>query len=130
MAVQAGAQPLLVEEVGNETDGTTEDEEAVEHAHLEVVLGLLGGEGAAVAEQVDEADGDGAVDVEDEVVLLGGGDGLDSDGVVEELGGGEVGLAELLDEGDAQVGVVAGLDAVADTGDCEKGQRKGFGEWK
>lgn len=117
MAVEAGAQALLVEEMGDETDGATEDEETVEHAHLEVVLGLLGGESAAVAHEVDEADGDGAVDVQDQVVLLAGGDGLDGDGVVEELGGGEVGLAELLDEGDAQVGVIAGLDAVADTGD-------------
>ena len=82
-----------------------------------VVLALLGGEGTAVAEQVDEADSDTAVNVQDQVVLLGGGDSLDSDGVVEQLGAGEVLLDELLDELDTEIGVVTGLDLVADTGD-------------
>lgn len=118
MPVQAGTQPLLIKVMRNQTNRATEHEQAIEHAVVQVVLGLLGGEGAAVAHEVDEADGDAAVDVEDEVVLLGRRDGLDGDGVVEELGGGEVLLAEFLDEGDAEVGVVAGLDAVADTGDC------------
>jgi len=118
VAVQAGAQALLVEVVGDEADGAAEDEEAVEDAHLEVVLGLFGGEGAAVAHEVDEADGDAAVDVQDQVVLFGRRHRLDGDGVVEELGRGEVGLAVLLHERDAEVGVVAGLDTVADTGDC------------
>ena len=119
VAVETGAQSLLVEEVGNQTDGATKDEQTVEHTHLKVVLSLFGGEGTAVAEKVDEADGDGTVDVEDKVVLLAGGDGLDGNGVVEELGGGEVGLAELFDERDTKIGVVARLDTVADTGDCE-----------
>lgn len=117
VTVETSAQSLLVEEVGNETDGATKDEKTVEHTHLEVVLSLLSGESAAVAHEVNEADGDGTVDVEDEVVLLAGGDGLDGDGVVEELGGGEVGLAELLDERDTEIGVVAGLDTVTNTGD-------------
>lgn len=121
VAVEAGAQSLLVEEVGNQTNGATKDEQTVEHTHLKVVLGLLGGEGTAVAEEVNEADGDGTVNVENEVVLLAGGDGLDGNGVVEKLGGGEVGLAELLDERDTEIGVVARLDTVADTGDCERG---------
>ncbi len=130
MPVQAGLQPLLVEVVGDQTDASAQNEETVEDTVLHVVLGLLAAEGTRSSHQVNEADGYTAINVQNQVVLLGGGDGLDGDGVVEELGGGEVGLAELLDEGDAQVGVVAGLDAVADTGDCEKGQRKGFGEWK
>jgi hypothetical protein len=121
VTVETGAQSLLVEEVGNQTNGATKDEQTVEHTHLEVVLSLLGGEGTAVAEQVDEADGDGTVNVEDKVVLLAGGDGLDGNGVVEELGGGEVGLAELLDERDTEIGVVARLDTVANTGDYERG---------
>jgi hypothetical protein len=112
VAVETSAQSLLVEEVGNQTDGATKDEQTVEHTHLKVVLSLLGGEGTAVAETVN---------VEDEVVLLAGGDGLDGDGVVEKLGGGEVGLAELLDERDTKIGVVARLDTVTDTGDYERG---------
>lgn len=117
MTVETSAKSLLVEEVGNQTNGATKDEQTVEYTHLEVVLSLFGREGTAVAEQVNEADGDGTVNVEDKVVLLAGGDGLDGDGVVEELGGGEVGLAELLDERDTEIGVVARLDTVTDTGD-------------
>ena len=121
VTVETGTKSLLVEEVGNQTNGATKDEQTVEHTHLKVVLSLLGGEGTAVAEKVDEADGDSTVNVEDKVVLLAGGDGLDGNGVVEELGGGEVGLAELLDERDTEIGVVARLDTVTDTGDYERG---------
>lgn len=101
MSVQAGAQPLLIEVMGDETDGAAEDEESVEDTHLEVILCLLGAEGAAVAHQIDEADGDGAVDVEDQVILLGGGDALNGERVVEHLAAGEALLDELLDELDA-----------------------------
>ena len=121
MTVETGAQSLLVEEVGNQTNGATKDEQTVEHTHLKVVLSLLGGECTAVAEKVDEADGDSTVNVEDKVVLLAGGDGLDGNGVVEELGGGEVGLAELLDERDTEIRVVARLDTMTDTGDYARG---------
>jgi len=117
VTVQTSPQSLLVKEVGNQTNGTTEHEQTVENTHLEVILCLFRGEGAAVAEEIDEADGDTAVDVEDEVVLLGGGDGLDGKGVVEEFGGREVLLDEFLDELDTEIGVVAGLDAVTNTGD-------------
>ena len=121
VTVETGAQSLLVEEVGNQTDGATKDEQTVEHTHLEVVLSLLGREGTAVAEKVDEADGDGTVNVEDEVVLLAGGDGLDGNGVVEKLGAGEVLLDELFHQLDPQIRVVARLDFMSDAGDCERG---------
>jgi hypothetical protein len=121
VTVQSSPQSLLVQEMGNQTDRSSEHEQTVKDTHLEVVLCLFRGEGAAVAEEVDEADGDAAVDVEDEVVLLGGGDGLDGEGVVEEFGGGEVLLDEFFDELDAEIGVVAGLDAVTNTRDCEAG---------
>jgi len=117
VTVQTGAQALLIEIVGNQTDAATQNEQAIENAHAHVVLDLLGGESTAVAEQVNEADSNATIDVQDQVVLLGGGYGLDSNGVVEQLGAGEVLLNELLDELDTQVGVVAGLDLVADTGD-------------
>jgi len=107
VTVETSAQSLLVEEVGNQTNRSSKHEQTVEHTHLEVVLCLFRGEGAAVAEEVDEADGDAAVDVEDEVVLLGGGNSLDSEGVIEEFCRGEVLLDEFLDELDAKIGVVA-----------------------
>lgn len=82
MSVQAGAKTLLVEEMGNETNGSAEHEESVENAHLQVVFCLFGAEGTRVAEHVNEADGHAAVDVENEVVFLGGRDGLDCDCIV------------------------------------------------
>ena len=116
MPIQSRPQTLLIEVMRNETNTPAQHEQAIEHAILEIILGFFGREGSAVAKQVDEADGDAAVDVEDQVVLLGGCDGLDGDGVVEELGGWEVLLAVFLHQLDAEVGVVAGFDAVADAG--------------
>jgi hypothetical protein len=116
MAVKTGAQSLLVEVVSNQTDAAAEDEKTVEDTHVEVVLGLLGGEGAAVAEQVDEAHRNTAIHVEDQVVFLGGGDGFDSDGIVEEFMGGEVLHDELFDELDPEIGIGTRLDTVTDTG--------------
>lgn len=117
VTVQTSAETLLVEVVGNQTDATAQDEETVEDTHLHVVLNLLAGEGTAVAHEVDEADSNATVNVQDEVVLLGGGDSLDSNGVVEQLGAGEVLLDKLLDQLNTEVRVVAGLDTVTDTGD-------------
>lgn len=70
VAVQTGTQSLLVQVVGNETNATAEHKQTVQHTHLQVVLSLLGREGARVTEQVHEADGHGAINVEDQVVLL------------------------------------------------------------
>jgi len=117
MSVETGAQSLLIEVMGNQTDAASEDEEAVEHAHAEVVLRLFRGEGAAVAEQVDEADGHATVDVKDQVVLLGGGDRLHSDGVIEQFVGGEVLGDEFLDELDAEIRVGSRFDTVTNTRD-------------
>jgi hypothetical protein len=99
--------------MGNKTNGTTKHEKTVEDTHLHVVLSLFLRESAAIAHEVDEADSDTTV----EIVLLGGGDSLDGKSIVEELSGREVGLDELLDELDTKIGVVAGLDAVTNTGD-------------
>lgn len=117
MSVQTSAQSLLVEVMGNETDGATQDEQTVEHTHGKVVLSLLRRESTAVAEQVHEADSHAAVDVEDQVVLLGGGHGFHGKSIVEHLAAGEALLDELLDQLDTEIGVVPRLDLVADTGD-------------
>lgn len=116
VTVQASAQSLLVEVVSNKTNATSENEETVQDTHSEVVLGFFGGESTGIAEQVDEANSNTSVNVEDEVVLLGGCDGLDSNGVVEELVGGEVLGDVLLDQLDTEIGVVTGLDLVTNTG--------------
>lgn len=99
----------------DETDAPPQDEQSIKHAHLQVVFGLLGAKGAAIAHEVDEADGDAAVDVEDEVVFLGGGDGFDGDGVVEHFAAGESLLDEFFDKLNAEIGVVARFDFVADS---------------
>lgn len=117
MPVETSPQPLLVEEVSNQTNRTTEHEETVEDTHAEVVLSLLRGESTAVAHEVDEADSNATINVEDKVVLLGRGHTLDRKSVVEELSAGEVLLDELLDELDTEIGVVPRLDPVTDTGD-------------
>ena len=117
MPVKTCPQPLLIQVMRNETDRASEHEQPVEDTVLEIVFRLFCAESAAVAEQIDEAHGDAAVDVQDEVVLLRGCDGFDGDGVVEELGGGEVLLAELFDEGDTEIGVVARFDTVANARD-------------
>jgi hypothetical protein len=115
--VQTGSQPLLVQEVRDETNTTAEHEQPIQYTHLKIILRLLCAERTAVAQQVDKADSDAAVDVEDQVVFLGGCDGLDGECVVKELGGGEVFFDVVLHEFDAEIGVVAGFDAVTDAGD-------------
>jgi len=117
MPVETCPQPLLVEEVGNQTDASAKHKETVENTHLKVVLCLLGSESATVADEIDEADGDAAIHVQDEVILLGGRDRLDRKRVIEELGAREVLLNVLLDKLDTKIGVVARFDSVADTGD-------------
>lgn len=103
MSVQTSPQPLLIEIMGNQTNGTTENEEAVENTHLpimsagllyellesinypHIVFSLLGRESTTVSNQVNEADSNTSIDVEDQVIFLAGGDGLDGKGVVQKL---------------------------------------------
>lgn len=118
MSVETSAESLLVEEMGNQANAATEDEKTVENTHLKVVLGFLSGESATVAEQVDEADGDTSIDVQDQVVLLAGGDGLDGLGVVEKGGAWEVLVHVFLYKRYTQVRVVSRLDTVTNTRDC------------
>jgi hypothetical protein len=116
VTVQASAESLLVKVVSNKTNATSEDEETVQDTHSEVVLGLFSGESTRVAEQVDEANSNTSVNVEDKVILLGGCDGLNSNGVVEELVGGEVLCHVFLNQLDTEIGVVTRLDFVTNTG--------------
>lgn len=108
--------------MSNQTDTATQDEKAVEDTHPQVVFSLLGRKRAAVAKQINEADGNTTIHVEDQVVLLRGCDSLDGDGVIEEFVGGKVLDDELLDKLDTKIGVGARLDTVTDTRNCKKCQ--------
>jgi hypothetical protein len=101
----------------NQTDTASEDEQTVENTHAQVVFRLFWREGAAVAEQINEADSNTAIDVKDQVVFLGSCDGFDGDGVVKEFVGGEVLDNEFFDELNAEIRVGARLYAMTDTGD-------------
>jgi hypothetical protein len=56
--------------MGNETDTSAKNEETVEDTHLEVILSLLASERPTVTDEVNEADSDAAVNVENQVILL------------------------------------------------------------
>lgn len=129
MPVKTGPQPLLVKEMGNQTDTSAKDEETVEHTHLQIVLSLLGGESTTVADEVDKADGNAAINVKDKVILLGSCHGLDRESVVEQLGAWKVLLDVLFDKLDTEIGVVTGLDPVTDTGDCVLLELKRIIQW-
>lgn len=98
MTVQSRAQPLLIQEMSNKPDATTENKQAVQHTHVEIVFGFLAREGATVAQEVDKTDGDAAVNIEDQIVFLGRGDSLYGNGVVEQAVGGKVLLNEFFDQ--------------------------------
>lgn len=89
-------------------------------AYLKVVLGFFGSESTTVPQQINEANSNTTIDVEDEVVLLRGGDTLNREGVIKELVGWEALLNEFLDEFNTQVRVVSGLDLVTYARDCEE----------
>ena len=83
--------------------------------NLNVLVSFLRCECATVTQQVDEAHSDTSIDVQDEGVLLRGGDLLNSEGVVEERVAREVLRYVLLHKLDTEIGVVHTLNLVADT---------------
>ena len=103
--------------VANEADTAPEHEETVESANADVLVCLISAKGAAVSQEIDEADGNAAIDVEDEGVLLGSGDLLDGKSVIKQRVTGEVLDNIVLDEFDAQIGVVDAFDLVTYTAD-------------
>jgi len=119
MPIQASPETLLVQIMCNQTNASAQYEQPIQDAHAEVVFSLLRTEGAAVAHQINEADSDTSIDVEDEVVLLAGGDRFDGDGVVKHLAAGETLLDEFFDKLDTEIGVVTRFDLVADTRNCD-----------
>mmetsp|Transcript_35035 Transcript_35035/g.112850 ORF Transcript_35035/g.112850 Transcript_35035/m.112850 type:complete len:243 (-) Transcript_35035:2733-3461(-) len=117
VAVQPLLQPLLVEKVTDEANGSAKHEETVEHARIQVLCRLLGREDTRVAQEVDECGADGAVHIKNQVGLFAGGQLLHLHGEVEHVVPGEVCLDETLEDLDALVGILKRFDAVADAHD-------------
>lgn len=139
MTVEGCPESLLIKVMTDESNASSKNEQSVQGTDLDVLIGFFAGESTAITEQVDEADGDASIDVQDELkrrgievseeprgvnkesetysILLGSGDLLNSQSVVEESVTGEVLGDVLLDELDTQIGVVDALDLVANTRD-------------
>jgi len=117
VAVETLLEPLLVQVVAHETSSATQDKETVQGADLHVVLSLVHGEGARAPHQINKADGDAAIHVEDQVLLLGRGDLLHLQGEIQDRVAGEVLLHILCQNGDPEIWVVLGLDAMSNAED-------------
>ena len=117
VAVQRCTETLLVEMVADEADAAPEDEQTVESSNSNVLVCLVSAEGTAVSQEIDEADSNAAIDVENEGVLLGGGDLLDSKSIVEQRVAGEILVNVVLNKLDTQIRVVDTLDLVSNTAD-------------
>lgn len=98
MPIQASAETFLIQVMGNQTNASAQHEETVQHAHVEVIFGLLGAEGTAVAHKVHEAYSYTTVDIQDQVIFLAGSDGFDGDSVIKHLAAREALLDEFFDE--------------------------------
>lgn len=117
MSIQASPQALLVQIMCNQADTPPQNKQAVKNTHVEVVLCLFRAEGAAIAEEIHEANGNTAVNVKNKVVLLRRSNGLNSDGVVKHLAAREALVDEFFDKFDTEIRVVARLDLMANTRD-------------
>ena len=129
MSIQTSPQTLLVKIMRDQTDTPTKHEQAIEDTHVHVVFSFLGAKGTTVPHQINKADCDAAIDIENEIILFGRRDGLNGNGVVEHLAVRKVLVDELFDQLDTEIGIVAGLDFVADTGDWDSlalGLKRGY----
>lgn len=117
MSVQTSSQTLLVKIMGDQADASSQNEETVKNAHLQVIFGLFWTKGAAVAHKIDKADSNAAVNVENEVVLLGCCHGFNCNGIFEHFAAWEALLDKFFDKLYTKIGVIARLDLVANTRD-------------
>jgi hypothetical protein len=67
VTVERCPESLLVKMVTNETDATTENKETVEGADLNVLVGFFTSKGAAITQEVNKADCDATIDIQDEL---------------------------------------------------------------
>eukprot|EP01137_Pigoraptor_chileana_P036093 Opistho-2@31092 len=117
VAVETLLEPLLVKVVANKSNSAAKNKQSVQEAHLQVLVGLLECEASARAEEVDHAHGNAAVDIEDQIRLLGCGDQFHLACKVEQGGRVKVLAAEVANNVDTHIGVADGLDPVAHTHD-------------
>ena len=87
--------------------------------NFDVFVSFFSSKGAAISEKVDEAYSNAPINVQDERVLLRGGDLLHSESVVEERVAREVLLHILLHKLYAKIGVVYRLDLVPNSANWE-----------
>ncbi len=106
MTVKRSTQPLLVEVVSDETNATAKDEQTIQTPYLDALIRLFTAKSTAIAKQINEADGNTTVNVEDEGILLGSGDLLHSEGIIEKSMAREVLQDVLLNELDTKIRVV------------------------
>ena len=85
----------------NQPDTSSKNKQSVEYTHVEVILGLFRAECATVAHKIYEANGNAAVNVEDEVVLFRSGDSLDRNCIVEHFRAWEALVNEFLHKFDS-----------------------------
>mmetsp|Transcript_70290 Transcript_70290/g.147151 ORF Transcript_70290/g.147151 Transcript_70290/m.147151 type:complete len:242 (+) Transcript_70290:138-863(+) len=117
MAVQGLLQAQLIQVVPNEAHGSPQDEESVQASKVHQVVALFPGKGTAGPDHVNEAHGDAAVHVEDQVGALPRRQLLHLQRKVQHGRVLEVLLGVFLDDDDSLVRVREGLDAVADAHD-------------
>jgi hypothetical protein len=140
MTVEWCTETLLVEVVSDEPNATTKHEQAIQRANLDVLIGLFRCECTTVAQEVDKADRNAAVNVENQLqkgmsdqlhdervetygIFLGSGHLLDSEGIVQEGVAREVLLDILLDELNTKIRVVHTLDLVSNSADWKDIQK-------
>lgn len=136
MSVEALLQALLIHVMADETDASSQDEQRVDGANVDVLLSFLARsspinifniqsktfkdlprESAAISQHVDEAGGNDTVDIQDQVRLLAGCDLLNLQSVFKHGLGREVLQDEFLDDLHTNIRIIDGLDAVTDAHD-------------
>lgn len=120
MSVQTSSQALLVEVMGDQADASSQNEETVENTHLQVVFSLFWTKSTAIAHKIDEADSDAAVNVENEVVLLGCCHGLNCNRIFEHFTAWEALLDKFFDKLYTEVGIITRFNLMANTRDWNK----------
>lgn len=89
-------ETLLVQEVADEPRGAAQDKEGVQTPNIDVLIGLGGRESTALAQQIDKADCNAPVHVQNQVGLLRGGQRLHLQGKVQQWCGREVFVYKVL----------------------------------
>ena len=117
VTVQTLVQPQLVHVMAYEARGPPKDEDGVQDAHLEVPVRFLPTKLTGLPQQVHKGDGDGSVDVQDEIASLLCRDLLHFQGIFEQRTGGEVGFNKVLDDGDSGIRILHRFNSVPNTHD-------------